>query len=177
MVLTLILIFASLGASLYLLLRKSRVEAFLDEFPGPPSFPLIGNIWILRKAEDRLTNLVNFQHKYGNRVALKGGSANMLVLYHPDDVAVRKLGEIFELTLIVEACLGQSEITEQYAKDEATAAIFAGHDTTSSAIIFTLYVLATHPEEQDKLHLELDEILVTTEPEMSNFQIFLNSSS
>ena len=37
--------------------------------------------------------------------------------------------------------------------------LFQGHDTTSSAIGFTIYILGRHPEIQRRCQAELDEVL------------------
>jgi len=37
--------------------------------------------------------------------------------------------------------------------------LFIGHDTTASAISWTLYSLAEHPEIQKKIQKEIDEVL------------------
>lgn len=43
-------------------------------------------------------------------------------------------------------------------QEEVDTFMFAGHDTTSTAINFCCYLLATHPDIQTKVHAELDEI-------------------
>lgn len=53
--------------------------------------------------------------------------------------------------------------------DELTTLIVAGHETTASALNWTWYLLATHPEAEAKLHAELDateEMPVPTLPAM-----------
>ncbi|CAG7823316.1 unnamed protein product [Allacma fusca] len=60
--------------------------------------------------------------------------------------------------LLHEQRKGGMKITDQDIRDEASFLIFAGHDTTSSTLTWAMYLLAANPEEQDKLHEELDSI-------------------
>ncbi|XP_013415216.1 cytochrome P450 4A25-like [Lingula anatina] len=50
-------------------------------------------------------------------------------------------------------------MTDKEIRDEASTFLFAGHDTSSNAISWTLYSLAKHPVYQDKIRDEVDEIL------------------
>ena len=43
-------------------------------------------------------------------------------------------------------------------QEEVDTFMFAGHDTTATAINFCCYLLATHPDIQKKVHAELDQI-------------------
>lgn len=48
------------------------------------------------------------------------------------------------------------------------AFMFEGHDTTSAAVAWSLFLVATHPDVQAKLHEELDRVVgnsdeITTE--------------
>jgi cytochrome P450 len=47
----------------------------------------------------------------------------------------------------------------QQVRDEALIFLLAGHETTSTALTFTLYLLARHPAEQQLVHDELDAVL------------------
>ncbi|RDD36929.1 Cytochrome P450 4B1 [Trichoplax sp. H2] len=47
----------------------------------------------------------------------------------------------------------------QEIRDEVNTFMFAGHDTTSSALAWTLYCLAKYPQHQDKVREEADGIL------------------
>ncbi len=39
--------------------------------------------------------------------------------------------------------------------------MFKGHDTTAAAINFTCFMIASHPEVQQKLHEEIDRVFGT----------------
>lgn len=47
----------------------------------------------------------------------------------------------------------------QQVRDEALIFLLAGHETTSTALTFTLHLLGRHPREQAKVHDELDAVL------------------
>jgi cytochrome P450 len=47
----------------------------------------------------------------------------------------------------------------QQVRDEALIFLLAGHETTSTALTFTLHLLARHPDEQGLIHAELDAVL------------------
>ncbi|HZD30205.1 MAG TPA: cytochrome P450 [Candidatus Angelobacter sp.] len=53
-----------------------------------------------------------------------------------------------------------SSMTDQQLRDEVMTMLLAGHETTALALSWAWYLLATHPEEQQKLHDELDRVLV-----------------
>ena len=47
----------------------------------------------------------------------------------------------------------------QQVRDEALIFLLAGHETTSTALTFTLYLLGRHPSEQQLVHDEIDAVL------------------
>ncbi|MGZ5471235.1 MAG: cytochrome P450 [Nitrososphaeraceae archaeon] len=54
---------------------------------------------------------------------------------------------------------GEIGLPEKQIRDEILIFLFAAHDTTSTALTWTLAYLATNPEIQDKLQKELDAVL------------------
>jgi cytochrome P450 len=56
---------------------------------------------------------------------------------------------------------------EQQVRDEALIFLLAGHETTSTAITFSLHLLGRHPEEQERVHAELAEVLGGRAPGMA----------
>ncbi|CAN8013433.1 unnamed protein product [Ixodes persulcatus] len=58
-------------------------------------------------------------------------------------------------------------LTEDEALAQCVFFFLAGQDTTSSAISFTLYLLAIHPEIQAKLREEVDDCFKKHGPEPS----------
>ena len=64
------------------------------------------------------------------------------------------------LTMLMEARddTGQGMSDEQL-RDEVMTIFLAGHETTATALTWTWYLLARHPEYEKKLHDELDQVL------------------
>jgi cytochrome P450 len=55
-------------------------------------------------------------------------------------------------------------MTDQQLKDEAVTLLFAGHDTTASALSWAWYLLARHPDVQEALHAEASAHLQVRTP-------------
>jgi cytochrome P450 len=56
----------------------------------------------------------------------------------------------------------------QQVRDEALIFLLAGHETTSTALTFTLHLLARHPSEQRLVHAELDAVLDDRPPTLED---------
>lgn len=52
-----------------------------------------------------------------------------------------------------------SRMSDQLVMDELITLFVAGHETTSNALTWTIYLLTQNPDIQDKLHQELDDVL------------------
>ena len=50
-------------------------------------------------------------------------------------------------------------LTDDQVRDETVTMFAAGHETTAVTLIWTWYLLATHPELQARFHAELDEVI------------------
>jgi len=48
---------------------------------------------------------------------------------------------------------------DRQVRDEVVTLLLAGHETTSNALAWTWYLLAQHPAVEQRLHIELDEVL------------------
>ncbi|WP_299331883.1 cytochrome P450 [Haloplanus sp.] len=65
------------------------------------------------------------------------------------------------LSLLVglrEAGVESDALSDDRIRDQVVTMIFAGHDTTSTAIAFAFYELATHPDVRDRFHGEVDAL-------------------
>jgi cytochrome P450 len=71
-----------------------------------------------------------------------------------------------DLLSILVGFLEASDLTQEELRDNMVTFLFAGHETTALGLTYTLLCLAQHPEEQAKLHEEIDTVCdgaVTTE--------------
>ena len=52
------------------------------------------------------------------------------------------------------------QMSDAQVRDEAVVLFLAGHETTALALTYSLYLLATHPEQQARLADEIERVLV-----------------
>ena len=52
-----------------------------------------------------------------------------------------------------------SKMSDEQLRDEISTMYIAGHDTTANTLTWAFYLLAEHPEVQDRFHAELDKVL------------------
>jgi cytochrome P450 len=50
-------------------------------------------------------------------------------------------------------------MSDEQVRDEAVTILLAGHETTALALAWSWYLLAQHPQVEEKLHAEIDELL------------------
>jgi cytochrome P450 len=63
---------------------------------------------------------------------------------------------------------GTVTLTDQQLRDQAITLLTAGHETTANALTFTLYLLATHPAEQQRLADEIAALLGSRPPTLDD---------
>lgn len=63
------------------------------------------------------------------------------------------------LSLLLEARDGGQALDDAEVADQVLIFLLAGHDTTALALTFTLWLLARHPEHQDRVRREVGEVL------------------
>lgn len=71
-------------------------------------------------------------------------------------------GETDLLGLLTEAGDGGLDAAE--VRDQVLIFVFGGHETTATALTFTLHLLGLHPEIQDKVYAEVDDVLGDRSP-------------
>ncbi len=59
-------------------------------------------------------------------------------------------------------------MSDKQVRDEVMTLLFAGHETTSNLLAWTWYVLAQHPEVEQRLHAELDAALAGQRPSVEH---------
>lgn len=62
------------------------------------------------------------------------------------------------LSVMLSAHDRETEVDDTFLRDEAMTILLAGHDTTSLAITYAIYLIAQHPEVVDRLRNEADTI-------------------
>ncbi|HZZ43939.1 MAG TPA: cytochrome P450 [Tepidisphaeraceae bacterium] len=60
---------------------------------------------------------------------------------------------------LLELLLATGGMSDKQLRDEAVTLFTAGHETTANALVWTWYLLAQHPEAEQKFHEELDRVL------------------
>ncbi len=60
-------------------------------------------------------------------------------------------------------------MTDEQLRDEAMTIFLAGHETTANALAWTWYLLAQHPEIEQRFHTELDEVLQGRAPTPADY--------
>ncbi|XP_015918285.2 cytochrome P450 4C1-like [Parasteatoda tepidariorum] len=70
------------------------------------------------------------------------------------------------LDLLLDEHIQNNSISETEIREEVDTFTFEGHDTTSIAMSWTLYLIGLHPWVQDKVHDELDSIFGESDREV-----------
>ncbi|KAF8783292.1 Cytochrome P450 4c3 like protein [Argiope bruennichi] len=97
---------------------------------------------------------LNVLHKFTRSVIQK--KKNKLLFDSPDPNQKRKRMALMDLLL--EHHIQTKDLTEEDIREEADTFAFEGHDTTSMAVCWALYLIGLHKDVQDKIHEELDQI-------------------
>jgi cytochrome P450 len=122
------------------------LQTFLNEFAArtgsglltPERIPTPGNLR-LQKAVRRLDEIVN---RMIQQRRLSGQAGNDL------------------LTVLLEARDERgNQMSDQQLRDEVMNILLAGHETTALALTWTWFLLAKHPEVENRLFTELDQVL------------------
>ncbi|HKE60140.1 MAG TPA: cytochrome P450 [Pyrinomonadaceae bacterium] len=69
-------------------------------------------------------------------------------------------GDLLSMLLLAQDEEGDGgQMTDQQLRDELLTIFLAGHETTANALTWTWYLLSQHPEVENRLHRELDDLL------------------
>lgn len=72
------------------------------------------------------------------------------------------------LSLILNQAEGEKPLTNEDVQNEVVTFVLAGHETTASALTWTWYLLAQHPEKSERLSSELDDVLGGRSPQFGD---------
>ncbi|XP_047469313.1 cytochrome P450 4C1-like [Penaeus chinensis] len=75
-----------------------------------------------------------------------------------EDEAIGKKKRLAFLDLLLEYSENVSRLSNEDIREEVDTFMFEGHDTTAAAINWSVYLLASNPEIQTRVHEELDSI-------------------
>jgi len=73
-----------------------------------------------------------------------------------DDVGRKK--RVAFLDLLIRESKGGTVLSDEDIREEVDTFMFEGHDTTATSITFTCFLMASHPDIQEKCQAELDTI-------------------
>lgn len=115
---------------------------------SPIFFALSANGW-------RWRSLIKTVHQLPDRLIRE---RRAYLKDHPDAIESKKKLDFLDMLLTVkdENGVGLSELA---VRNEVDTFLFEGHDTTASALSWTLYCLATNPDAQARAQAEIDEVL------------------
>lgn len=77
-------------------------------------------------------------------------------------------GDLLSMLLLAKDEDGQHGMSDQQVRDEVITLFLAGHETTSNALTWTLYLLSQHPKVLSRLQDELDTVLGDRPPTMAD---------
>lgn len=65
---------------------------------------------------------------------------------------------------------GTRGMTAKQLRDEIVTMFVAGHETTALALTWSFYLLAHHPEAEQRMHAELDSVLAGRPPQLADLE-------
>ncbi|XP_005184045.1 probable cytochrome P450 4d14 isoform X2 [Musca domestica] len=74
-----------------------------------------------------------------------------------DEMGIKK--RMAFLDVLLQSTVGGKPLTNMDIREEVDTFMFEGHDTTTSGICFTLYLLSRHPEVQQKVLEEIHSVI------------------
>ena len=116
-------------------------------FQVPEKVPTPGNLRFkgaLRQLDTLIYGIIRSRRESGEEVGSRGDLLSMLLAARDEET-----GE---------------GMGDRQLRDEVMTILLAGHETTANALSWSWRLLAKHPEAENKLHDELDEVLAGRPP-------------
>ncbi|XP_070497080.1 cytochrome P450 4d2-like [Chironomus tepperi] len=112
-----------------------------------------------RKQDELVKILKNFTTKIieERRKLLMTKKSEDLKNLDDEDFGLRK--KMCLLDVLLQSTIDGKPLSNEDIQEEVDTFTFAGHDTTTNAICFTLHMIAKHPEVQQRLNKEIEEVL------------------
>ena len=116
--------------------------------------------WFYRLTSDgkKFKEACSIVHKHSEKVIMERREA----LAREETTRKTKRMDFLD-TLLTAVDAEGNGLTDREIRDEADTFMFEGHDTTTSGMVWTLYCLAQHPEHQEKVREEVQEVLMGRE--------------
>ncbi|KAG8234871.1 hypothetical protein J437_LFUL014563 [Ladona fulva] len=96
---------------------------------------------------------IQILHGFSNKENMK-----LVAHFYLHSINLGKKKRLAFLDLLIEASQDGAVLSNEDIREEVDTFMFEGHDTTSAAISWVLFLLGSHPEIQDKVVEELDRI-------------------
>jgi cytochrome P450 len=91
-------------------------------------------------------------------------------LIHERRKSGQDTGDLLSMLLLAEDQeTGGARMTDTQARDEALTLFLAGHETTANALTWTWYLLSQNPQQERRLHAEIDAVLNGRAPGVADF--------
>ncbi|KAF5277798.1 hypothetical protein FQR65_LT03778 [Abscondita terminalis] len=133
------------------------------------------NIFIRRFTGIKMFNIVYMfskdYHKEKTALNVLHGLSNAVIKTRREELQTQKLGNLSDenhlgtkkrvafLDVLLTSTVDGVFLTNEEIRDEVNTFMFAGHDTTTSALSFTVYTLSKYPKIQDKVFQEISDVL------------------
>ena len=121
----------------------------------------------LRKEVRRLLAEYDNQADRGTNAMMTGGNASQDANSSQKETLLSKLQDARNAT-------GEDHLSKEEIEDQLLTMIFAGYETTASALAFAWYSLATNPDIRESFYEELDTVLggdLPTQSDVSDLEL------
>ncbi|XP_076666746.1 cytochrome P450 4c3 [Andrena cerasifolii] len=126
------------------------------------------NVWI---SFDPIFKLTSWGRKHDHALRVTHGFVNKIIAERKAEWRANQDENINErpskyhalLDLLLEMSQDGKVLTDDDIRDEVNTFMFAGHDTTATSVSWILYALGRHPQYQEKILEEYNEIVGTKE--------------